>query len=386
MMSHSSPILRSGLIASLVMVLMLLSGAPRAQAQIGDAGEILRAGAGDATLLMENYLKPFGAGFGANLNAGWVNMARPHQPFGFDLRVNAGLAFVPSSDRLFNVNNVAFQELQLLSGSAATPTISGDDFTDTRLGRNFTYEDPNTGQNVTEELYSFMMPEGIGFPYVPAPMVQLTVGAVMDTDVSFRYFPSTQIDDVGSIGMFGIGAKHGLNQWLPGGNTLPVDLSVQLGYTRLTMDASFEVLPDIDGETHVPQGYESNAARWRNQGMDFVASGFTGNVLVGKTFPVLSLFGGLGFQSSNVSITTPGSYPITVPNENYDPNAASGSPNSKPKIVESIESPIDLSLDGENSVHALAGFRIRLSLLTISGSYTLAKYPVANVGVGFSFR
>ncbi|WP_416221645.1 DUF6588 family protein [Rhodohalobacter sp.] len=34
----------------------------------------------------------------------------------------------------------------------------------------------------------------------------------------------------------------------------------------------------------------------------------------------------------------------------------------------------------------MAGFRLRLAVLTISGSYTLSNYPVANIGVGISFR
>ncbi|MEX2585466.1 MAG: DUF6588 family protein, partial [Balneolaceae bacterium] len=58
---------RQSIVASLVVLLLLLVQAPKTQAQIGDAGEILRAGAADSNLLMENYLKPFGAGFGADL-------------------------------------------------------------------------------------------------------------------------------------------------------------------------------------------------------------------------------------------------------------------------------------------------------------------------------
>lgn len=372
---------RQSIVASLAMLLLLLIQAPKTQAQIGDAGEILRAGASDANLLMENYLKPFGAGFGADLNSGWVNTARAYKPFGFDLRANASVAIVPSSDELFSVTGLAFQELELLDGSSTTPTINGDDFSDTRLGKTFTYTDGN-GNQQTEELFSFVMPEGIGYPYVPAPMVQLTVGVVKDSDISLRYFPTYEVDDVGSIGLFGIGVKHGLNQWLPGGDALPVDLSVQLGYTKLSLDADFDVQPNIDNETEVPSGYEAGAARWNGQGVEFEATGFTGNVLVGKTLPIISLFGGLGFQSSSVSIKTPGNYPLVIPNENYDPLDS----NSKQKVVDSVASPIDFDLDGENSIHALAGFRIRLAILTISGSYTVAKYPVANVGVGISIR
>lgn len=372
-------------LSTLLFLALSVAVAPRAQAQLGDAGEILRSGANDANLLMENYLKPFGAGFGANLNAGWVNTARAYKPLGFDLRANAGVALVPSADQSFNVTSLAFQEVSLLSGPSTTPTISGEDVSSTRMGQEFTYTDGN-GIEQTEELYSFVMPQGIGFPYVPAPMLQLTVGAVKDTDVTLRYFPTYNIEDEGSIGMFGFGLKHGINQWLPGGDMMPVDLSVQFGYTSLDVSADFDVQPVIDGDTFVPSGHGAGAVRWDGQGADLKATGYTINALVGKTLPILSIYGGVGMESSNMTIKTPGNYPLNVPNDNYDPNAAAGSPESHTKTIESMATPINLDLDGANSFHALAGFRIRLAILTISGSYTLAKYPIANVGVGISLR
>lgn len=377
--------IRVAALSTLFFLALSVAITPRAQAQLGDAGEILRSGANDANLLMENYLKPFGAGFGANLNAGWVNTARAYKPLGFDLRANAGVALVPSVDQSFNVTSLAFQEVSLLGGPSTTPTISGEDVSSTRIGKEFTYTDGN-GNQQTEELFSFVMPQGIGFPYVPAPMVQLTLGAMKDTDVSLRYFPTYDIEDVGSIGLFGFGVKHGINQWLPGGDMMPVDLSVQFGYTSLDVSAEFDVQPVIDSDTFVPSGYEAGSARWNGQGADLKATGYTINALVGKTLPILSIYAGVGMESSKMTLKTPGNYPLTSPNDNYDPNAAAGSPDSYTKAIESMASPIDLNLDGENSFHAMGGLRIRLAILTISGSYTLAKYPVANLGVGISIR
>jgi hypothetical protein len=59
-------------------------------------------------LLLFEYLKPFGEGFGADLNSGWVNTARPYGTLGFDLRVNVGVAIVPTGDRSFNVDELDF--------------------------------------------------------------------------------------------------------------------------------------------------------------------------------------------------------------------------------------------------------------------------------------
>ncbi|MEX2573105.1 MAG: DUF6588 family protein [Balneolaceae bacterium] len=359
---------------------LLLLQAPKAEAQLGDAGEILRAGANDSNLLMENYLKPFGAGFGANLNTGWINTARPYRVFGFDLRADAALSFVPEADRFFSVGNLAFQELELMSGSSSvTPTVSGDDFSNARVGKSY------TNNNTTEELFAFDMPQGTGYPYVPSPMAQLTLGIPMDSDISIRYSPTVEIPDVASFNLWGLGVKHGINQWLPGGEAFPVDLSAQFGYTKLSASASFDVQPDYDpaaNDTEVPPGFEAGAARWDGQGIDLTASGYTANLLVGKTIPILSFYAGIGYQSSKVTIKTPGSYPITDVNRNAD-----GSVNqNQPKTISEINSPINLELNGENSFHTMAGMRIRLAILTISGTYTLAKYPVANVGVGISIR
>lgn len=347
-----------------------------AKAQLEDAGEILRSGAHDANLLMEGYLKPFGAGFGAGLNSGWFNTAGAYKPFGFDLRLNAAVSMVPSSDRLFNITQLGLQNIEVISGSAETPTISGEDISGPKMGsRAFI---PGTN----DRLFEFDMPQGIGIPYVPAPMAQLTLGIGMGSDLSIRYLPTIEVPDVANVGLFGFGVKHGLNQWLPGGSVLPFDLSVQFGYTKLSIDADFEVLPEIDEMTEVPFGMEAGSSHWNGQGIEFDAKGFTGNILIGKQLPVLSVYAGLGFQNSSMSIRSPGNYPIIETNLNDD-----GSINEqKPKRVDSISEPLDLKLDGANGLHALAGVRIRLAILTISGSYTLAKYPVANVGIGISIR
>ncbi len=357
-------------------ILTLLFLAPRTQAQLGDAGDILRGGAEDANLLIENYLQPYASGFGAGLNSGWFNTAKPYGILGFDLRAGASFAFVPDADLFFDISDLTFQSLEHLGGPMESPTVAGDDTDGAILGQTYTYNHPLTGLPVTEELFSFTMPPGTDFPYVPAPIGQISVGLINDTEISLRFMPTINISDIGSVGLWGAGVKHGVNQWIPGGSILPVDISVQLGYTSLTADASLEVEPEIDGDTENPY----RASTWDGQGIEMKSSGTTFNVLVGKSLPVLSVYGGVGLQSSTTTIATPGNYPLTVPNPDYPEKS------NNTKRVESLESPIDLKLKGDNSAHALVGMRVRLTFLTFSASYTIAKYPVVNVGVGLSFR
>jgi hypothetical protein len=370
------PLKKLTLLLTLFM-LVSLAGVQKAQAQFDDAGEIIRAGTSDANLLLYEYLKPFGEGFGADLNSGWVNTARPYGTLGFDLRVNVGVAIVPTGDRSFNVDELNFENLDRVDGPAESQTAFGEDTPGSVMGVFGT--NPFTGTR--QEITRFTMPEGIGYPYVPAPMVQLTAGVPMDTDITIRYMPEVTVDDF-SVNMIGFGAKHGLNQWLPGGSMLPVDLSVQVGYTKLTSGFNLDLMPEEGNDIYNP--FEGQPQIWEGQSIDMEATGFTGNLLVGKRFPIISVFGGVGFQTSNVSIKSPGAYPITSFNPDYDPT--DGSEETREKRIERLDEPISLSFDGSNSMHALAGFRVRLAILTISGSYTLAEYPVANLGVGISFR
>jgi hypothetical protein len=363
------------LIPATLLFMILMAG--NTQAQFSDSGDILRAGASDGNLLLQEYLKPFANGFGADLNSGWVNTARPYRTLGFDLRVSAGVALVPGSDRSFDVDQINFQNLERVGGPAEAQTAFGEDITGPEMGVFGT--NPFTGQR--EEITRFTMPEGAGYPYVPAPMVQATVGIIKDTDVSLRYMPTVTIEDI-NTSLFGFGVKHGLNQWIPGGAVLPVDLSVQFGYTKLSSDYGFDVDPEQGNDIYNP--FAGNESQWDGQQIELEASGFTGNLLVGKNFPFIALFGGVGFQTSDLTLVSLGSYPVTSFNPNYDP--INQSEETREKIIERLDEPIDLEFEGANSVHALAGFRVRLGFIAISGSYTLSEYPVANVGVGLSFR
>jgi len=347
-----------------------------ANAQVIDIGTLLRSGIDDSNLLLENYLKPYTNGFGANLNTGWNNSARPYRTLGFDIRVNAALSFIPANHEFFDVAALEskFKQIELLSSSGMTPAVTGESGNRAIIGRMYT--NPNTGQQ--EELFSFELPNGTGFRYAPSPMVQATVGLIKDTDVSLRLVPAVGTPSVeGEVSLFGFGAKHGLNQWIPGGSVLPVDLSIQFGYTKFSFDIQTDVQPESGSDIYNP----FDTSEWENQEVALESSGFTTNLLVGKSLPILSVFAGVGFQSSKTDVSANGSFPVTVPNEDYNPSTR-----PEPKAVEAIVDPLNISVDGENSVHALAGFRVRLGIIAVSGSYTLSNYPVANIGVGLSFR
>lgn len=349
-------------------------------AQVGDVGSILQAGREDANILARSYLQPFGSGFGAALNTGWTNTAAPHKTLGFDLTVSTGLAIVPNSAKSFDVTELGLQQLELEGSDPISPTINGDAETGSLLAA---YVDPDGSGGLNEQkILEFNMPEGSGFGYVPAPMIKAGVGVIKNTEIMIRYMPEYQVGDFGSFSLFGIGAKHGINQWLPGGNVLPVDLSVMFGYTGMEVGAGLDITAQdvIQDPNNTENPY--NTSHWEGQAINLNTDAWTINALVGKSLPIVSVYAGVGYEASTLNINTPGSYPTVVPNDDYqtDPN------NNEPFIVDSVDEPIDLAIEGDNGFRALAGFRFRFTIFHVSGSYTLSNYSSYNVGVGISFR
>ncbi|MFQ5825168.1 MAG: DUF6588 family protein [bacterium] len=339
--------------------------------QINNVEDLLRGGLDDANLLLKEYLTPFGKGFGADLNNGWFNTAKTHKFLGFDITVTANAAIAPTSDETFDISKLGLQNLRLTDPNAdpKTPTIVGEDESGPELS--LFLNNPITGE--PDSLTAFEMPQGIGFRYVPSPMIQASLGLFANTEVMLRFFPEIEVSkDVGSLKMFGLGVKHDLKQWLPGGGLLPFDLSVMAGYTIFQAHADLSLEPDPD---LTPTG-----ASYEDQKVELEATSFTLNFLISKQFAILTLFGGLGIETSSVDLKLKGNYPVTVFED--DPNSS----NFGEEVIEDLVNPVNISIDGANTMRANVGFRLKLVFLTIHGSYTFSNYPVATAGVGINVR
>ncbi|HKK44006.1 MAG TPA: DUF6588 family protein, partial [Balneolaceae bacterium] len=287
-------------------------------AQLKDVGKILQSSKEDANTLVKEYLKPFGSGFGADLNTGWTNTAKTHKKLGFDITVSAALAIVPGSDKTFDVNQIGLQELEVKNGPSTLQTINGSNNAPTTTLAAYSNTDYNNdGQ--PDELFEFNMPDGTGFGYAPAPQIKAGIGLIMDTDLMLRYVPKVSIKDYGTFQQFGVGLKHSINQWLPGGKLLPVDLSIMAGYTSQKVSSPFQLTgEDVAGNNPDIQNNYSPGT-WDGQKIQINTDAFTFNALVGKTLPVISIYGGIGFETSSMSISTPGVYPSIETNQNYNP-------------------------------------------------------------------
>jgi hypothetical protein len=352
----------------LLSILFLALSQTNISAQISDAGVILRAGAADAELVLTEYLRPAAEGFSSGLNTGWFSKAGSNRLLGIDISLNVSAANIPKRMKTFDFAALNTEKLQLQNPSQnMVPTLFGPEFaTGARIVENV--------NGVPTTIYEFDLPQGIDFDYMPGLMAQITVGTILNTDVSLRFIPEITLrDDIGSISLFGLGIKHELTQWLPLSMAMPIDISIAGGYTTLLAVGKPDVQPPSGQniENDFPDSH------WDNQNIRMRSYASNYNLLVGKTVPGFSVYVGVGYEESHTRLSANGNYPIVAPDPQFtNPNQTK---------IESLEDPLDFRIDGQNYLRYLAGVRFKLAILTISAEYTYADMPVANVGMGFSF-
>lgn len=350
--------------ALFTLTLALALSAPIAKAQFGDAGEIIRAGAGDASIIMTEYMKPALQGFSTGLNTGWVSTAKPHRLLGFSLTLRANAAVVPSSLMSFNLNDLDLQKTRPMNPNNPNASTLFGSKNGTLVGL---YENEM-------KFAEFEIPGGVNFEYVPSAMAQLSVGIIKNTDITIRYMPTTEVPDVGvNVGMFGLGIKHDILQWIPGGNLIPIDVSFAAGYTSLSAVSSVEVRPSDTNK----QGAQP-MSQWEDQEISFTASGINYNILVGKTLPFISVYAGVGMETSKSELKASGKFPVESPDPQFD------NPNNT--RYDAIVDPLKLSVDGPNGFRTIVGARFKILILTVNAEYVMADMPVYSLGFGISFR
>ncbi|MDI6401063.1 hypothetical protein QLX67_03580 [Balneolaceae bacterium ANBcel3] len=358
---------------SLLLFVLILFYPVSSHAQFKGVGDIFtagEAGLNDTEILLKEYLRPFGSGFGASMNAAWTDRASTHSLLGFHVKVSVSAAMVPSSNRSFDINELNLTTLQLEDPTASSiaPTFSGSSDPGPRL----------TYQVEDVELANFRMPEGIGLRVVPAPMIQAGVGLIRDTDVMIRFIPPVSNSDFGEISLYGLGVKHEINQWIPGGRFFPLTFSVTAGYTSFKSSASLSAEPSNYANATDPNNYgDASSPTWENQEIALSTNAFSMNLLVGRSFPILSVYAGVGFERSSTSIEVSGNYPYYIHLPDHPVHD---------RQLMALSDPLDISIDGANKVRALAGLRISLPLLTFNIDYTVSEYSIVSAGLGISFR
>jgi len=236
-------------------------------AQIRDIGKFMAGGVEDGEKLLTAYLTPWANGLGTALSGGWYNTAKVHKLLGFDLTITMNSAFIPKSDKTFNLDNLG---LQGNYSDNVAPTAAGK----SKVGPQISY---------FNGLVSYNTPKGTGLGIVPAPMIQAGIGLIKGTEINFRYMPSPELGSYGSFGLWGLGIKHDILQWLPIVDKVPfLNVAIQGGYTKLNYGKDIKVTPgDIQADDNT-----SNIA-WDDQKLSLDISSFTVNLLFSVNLPVI---------------------------------------------------------------------------------------------------
>ncbi len=308
----------------------------------------------DANLLLSNYITPVMEGMSYSLNDGWYHTAKTHKKLGFDITINANAAIVPKSSRSFQFNESDYQYLTLESGDSKIQAVMGAN-NNSKIGVRI----PEANNFKVAE---FDMPDGIGgdFPLnaVPSPMIQASLGIPFDTDISIRYLPKVDTDEV-EANLIGFGIKHNLMQYFGPLDKLPLNIAVFGGFT--TMDMTYN-LASIDG---LPGN---------NQEAILEFSAFTIQTIASLDFPFISIYGAIGYDKGSSSIKINGTYDLTYTIE--------GTNNS---VTETVTDPINIDFNA-NGARATLGARLSLGFFKIYGDYTIKEYSTISTGIAFSFR
>ena len=324
------------LLLSLLITASFLANIEDTHGQLKEIEKFLDAGGDNVEALTKAYLSPLPNGVITGLNSGWTTKAKPTKSLGFSLQLRASFATVPTVEQMFDANTIGLEGISVSPGKSST--IAGENID----GQILTLPDNST----------LTLPSGINFPYVPTPMVQANLGLFLGTDVTIRYVPEVDLQDYGSVDLVGVGIKHDLNQWIPGGKLLPIDLTIMAAYTQFNMSIDLEFNQGAQG-----------------QRVESATQAIVTNFLIGKTIPLLSAYAGIGYQLGDFELNMLGDYII-----------GSGVRQS------TLTNPVSYTQSYNGGIHLIAGAQIKLALFRLFAEVTTAEYTTFNGGIGIGLR
>ena len=303
----------------------------------------------------EAYVQPLANALGAGMNAGLFHGTGAVGAVpGVDvyIGVKAMGVSMANQDRTLDLVYETSQSLRAVDGNTYTvpttfridegPTFFGDKSPGTVManvhetvhpgldGLDGTVDDVVLDTTVTFDL----LPGAVTGPAMPA-VPQVGFGSIAGTDVLFRYLPSIRIREVGKIDLFGAGIRHSVSQYLP---FLPLDIAGQFVVQRISLQGN----------------RESDA---------FTASSWAANLVAGKTFAVLTVYGGVQIESASFQIT----YTLVPDHPDIDPQM------------------ISLDLLADSTFRVTAGTSLNLGLILVNlDASSIGQRTVLSGGVGFA--
>jgi hypothetical protein len=283
--------------------------------------------------LLEAYFTPMAGSFGAGLNSGWYNTAKPHSLGGFDLTFTLNTVIIPNSAKTFNIGDAGGTTFKSTENEAST--IFGS------TSNTAMYYEPSSVPGA--DSISFNMPGGFKTPALALPMIQAGIGLIKNTAVDIRYMPMLKVGDNINVNLFGIGLKHDLLQWIPAiGDAIPMSLSLQGGYTALNTE--LKIL---------------------GQEVSLKTKATTINLIASKKLLMVTGYVGLGYNSTTTTFNADADFDL-----------------GEIKFDEKVE----VAFESNNNLRTNIGLRFNITLITIQADYTFSEYPTATLGLGVSLR
>tara|TARA_R110001583_G_scaffold163350_1_gene315465 strand:+ start:13023 stop:14039 length:1017 start_codon:yes stop_codon:yes gene_type:complete len=309
----------------------------------------------DASLLMKNYMTPVMDGMLYSLNNGWYHTAKTHKKLGFDITINVNAAMVPNSAKTFQFNESDYDFLSIVGGNNKIETVMGGSNSD-----KISVEIPTEAGDF--KIAEFTMPDGIGkdvpLNAVPSPMIQASVGIPFDTDISIRFLPKINTDDVDG-NLIGFGIKHNLMQYFGPLDRLPLNIAIFGGFTSMNTTYTID--------------------KTNNQEVAFKLNAFTIQTIASLDFPLVTIYGAIGYDKGTSTLKLKGTYSLS-----YDIEDTSG--NVIKTITENSDpDPINMDFDA-NGARGTLGLRFNLGFFKLYGDYTIKEYNTVSAGMAFSFR
>ena len=223
----------------------------------------------DVNVLSEGYTQPLVNAVINGLNASLTTTTTFLKPFEITFGAMVTTVSIPSSDEVFTPSQLNFFEIN----SNSPPTILGSDL-----------EPEIRTKEILSELgveASFTLPPGIKYDLpnelFVLPSFTFSMGLLSETEIQLNYFPEYSAEGI-AYSSRGIGLKHGISRYLNINQESKWNAAISLNYVSSDMQYESETT-DINA--------------------DFEISSFIGNAVVSYDTKALSLFGGLGYYSSN---------------------------------------------------------------------------------------
>lgn len=336
----------------------------------------------DLNSYINAYTAPFAKSVPVALSGGWAHTAKVHSSLGFDVTLGASLVFIPTSEGVTKASNIDLPtgfSFTGLNANGEVPTIRGESG---GTPPQINYDFGNGAPTLTFDAFS-----GIGLGLSAAPYLQFGFGLPKGTEVIGRFIPDvsnmtnsilSKTADVSleKTGLWGIGVKHDIKQWIPVVSKVPfLQISGLFAYTRFYTGFSGGDLAITPEVLNISNGsLANNTTLWENQNFSMKASSFSGSLLVGASIPVFQPFIGLGFNSGKFESGLYGTYPIVE---------VDGS--NKLAINNSEDDPLVVEQKFTN-FNFQAGARLKLGPIVFHYALSMQKYNMHTAGLAVTLR